>query len=50
MNNGIKLSLMLGIGGPMALIGGLCLGYGCGKLVCGVCNKIGDYCYYKRRG
>lgn len=50
MNDKIKLYLLLTIGRPIAAIAGFGLGYGLGKLVWGVYNKIDDYCYYKRRG
>lgn len=48
MDDGIRLATILSLR-PVAAIAGFGLGYGLGKLVCGIYNKIDDYCYYKRR-
>lgn len=50
MNNNVKLQLMLGITGPIAGIVGFGFGYGLGKIVYGIWNKLDDYCYYKKKG
>ena len=50
MNNNAKLLLMLGIGGPIAGMLGLGLGYGLGKMVCCIWDKLDDYHYYKKKG
>lgn len=50
MNNNVKLQLMLGIGGPVACIVGFGLGYGAGKIVYDIWNKLDDYCYRKKKG
>ena len=50
MNNNAKLQLMLGVGGPIVGILGIGLGYGLGKIVCAICNKLDDYRYNKKKG
>lgn len=50
MNNNVKLQLMLGVGGPIVGILGIGLGYGVGKIVCGIWDKLDDYRYNKRKG
>lgn len=49
MNENTKLKLMLGIGGPIAGIVGLGLGYGVGKMVCVIWDKLDD-CIHKKKG
>lgn len=49
MNDKIKLYLLFGIGRPIAAIAGFGLGYGLGKLVYCVYDKIETYCYYHTR-
>lgn len=38
----VKLQLLLCIGGPIAFATGYCIGYGTGKLVCTIVDKLTD--------
>lgn len=50
MKNNVKLQLMLGIGRPIFGALGFGIGYGIGKIVYGVWNKLDDYFYNKKKG
>ena len=49
MNNTTKTILLLTMARPIAAVVGLGIGYGFGKVVATVWNKIDDYCYYRKR-
>lgn len=48
MKRCVKILLIANIVGPIAGLAGFGIGYGVGKVVTGIWNKIDDYCYYKK--
>lgn len=49
MNNTAKTILLFTIARPIAGVVGFGIGYGLGKVVVTVWDKIDDYCYYRKR-